>query len=257
MEVQVWSDFACPWCALGLARLDVARREFEHGDQVQVVHRSYELHPRARATSDLNMVDAIAAKYGTTAERVRVHNEHLTMLGRDVGLELDFERVRLGSTFGAHRLAHAARGTDGEEVLLRGLFRAYFTEGRLLSDHGVLRVHRFGQIGPSVEQGGAVEWREQPLVGIDDERVGTVEPGEDPPGRWCEESRGPSIGTVDVEPQRMLRCDVGYSVEVVHDSCVRRPGGGDHTDRVGSPRGVPQGGRQCVTREPMVRRRHR
>ena len=139
MEVQVWSDFACPWCALGLARLDVARREFEHGDQVQVVHRSYELHPRARATSDLNMVDAIAAKYGTTAERVRVHNEHLTMLGRDVGLELDFERVRLGSTFDAHRLAHAARGTDGEEALLRGLFRAYFTEGRLLSDHGVLR----------------------------------------------------------------------------------------------------------------------
>ena len=139
MEVQVWSDFACPWCALGLARLDVARREFEHGDQVHVVHRSYELHPRARATSDLNMVDAIAAKYGTTAERVRVHNEHLTMLGRDVGLELDFERVRLGSTFDAHRLAHAARGTDGEEALLRGLFRAYFTEGRLLSDHGVLR----------------------------------------------------------------------------------------------------------------------
>ena len=139
MEVQVWSDFACPWCALGFARLDVARREFEHGDQVQVVHRSYELHPRARATSDLNMVDAIAAKYGTTAERVRVHNEHLTMLGRDVGLELDFERVRLGSTFDAHRLAHAARGTDGEEALLRGLFRAYFTEGRLLSDHGVLR----------------------------------------------------------------------------------------------------------------------
>ena len=139
MEVQVWSDFACPWCALGFARLDVARREFEHGDQVHVVHRSYELHPRARATSDLNMVDAVAAKYGTTAERVRVHNEHLTMLGRDVGLELDFERVRLGSTFDAHRLAHAARGTDGEEVLLRGLFRAYFTEGRLLSDHGVLR----------------------------------------------------------------------------------------------------------------------
>jgi len=139
VEVQVWSDFACPWCALGLARLDVARREFEHGDQVHVVHRSYELHPRARATSDLNMVDAIAAKYGTTAERVRVHNEHLTMLGRDVGLELDFERVRLGSTFDAHRLAHAARGTDGEEGLLRGLFRAYFTEGRLLSDHGVLR----------------------------------------------------------------------------------------------------------------------
>jgi protein disulfide-isomerase len=139
MEVQVWSDFACPWCALGLARLDVARREFEHGDDVHVVHRSYELHPRARATSALTMVDAVATKYGTTVERVRAHNERLTALGREVGLELDFERVRLGSTFDAHRLAQAARGTDGEGALLRGLFRAYFTEGRLLSDHRVLR----------------------------------------------------------------------------------------------------------------------
>lgn len=139
MEVQVWSDFACPWCALGLARLDVARREFEHGAEVRIVHRSYELHPRSPATRDLTMVEAVAAKYGTTPERVRGHNERLTALGRQVGLEFDFERVRLGSTFDAHRLAQAARGTAAEEALLEGLFRAYFTEGRLLSDHGVLR----------------------------------------------------------------------------------------------------------------------
>jgi protein disulfide-isomerase len=139
MEVQVWSDFACPWCALGLARFDAARREFEHGDEVRVVHRSYELHPRAPADRELSMVDAVAAKYGTTAERVRAHNEQLAALGREVGLVFDFERVRLGSTFDAHRLAQAVRGTEAEPALVQGLFRAYFTEGRLLSDHEVLR----------------------------------------------------------------------------------------------------------------------
>jgi predicted DsbA family dithiol-disulfide isomerase len=139
VDVQVWSDFACPWCALGLARLDVAQREFEHGDEIRVVHRAYELHPRAPASRELTMVDAVAAKYGTSAERVRARYEQLAALGREVGLEFDFERVRLASTFDAHRLAQAARGTDGEDALLHGLFRAYFTEGLLLSDHGVLR----------------------------------------------------------------------------------------------------------------------
>lgn len=139
VEVQVWSDFACPWCALGLARLDVARRQFEHGEEIRVVHRSYELHPRAPASRDLTMVDAVAAKYGTTADRVRGHHERLTMLGREVGLVFDFERVRLANTFDAHRLAQAARGTDSEDPLLQGLFRAHFSEGRLLSDHDVLR----------------------------------------------------------------------------------------------------------------------
>jgi predicted DsbA family dithiol-disulfide isomerase len=140
VEVQVWSDFACPWCALGLARLDAARRRFEHGDEIQVVHRSYELRPRARAGHAQTMVDAVAAKYGTTAQRVRARYEQLAALGREVGLVFDFDRVKLASTFDAHRLAQSARGTAGEDALLRGLFRAYFAEGLVLSDHAVLRT---------------------------------------------------------------------------------------------------------------------
>jgi predicted DsbA family dithiol-disulfide isomerase len=85
------------------------------------------------------MVDAVAAKYGTTTERVRAGHEHLAALGLEVGVVFDFDRVRLGSTFDAHRLAQSARGTAGEDALLWGLIRSYFTEGELLSDHGVLR----------------------------------------------------------------------------------------------------------------------
>ena len=139
MEVDVWSDFACPWCALGLARLDAARRAFEHGDDVRVVHRSYELHPRARAGSERTMIEATAAKYGTTTALVRARYEQLAALGREAGLVFDFDRVRIASTFDAHRLAQAARGTPAEPALVEGLFRAYFAEGRLLSDHDVLR----------------------------------------------------------------------------------------------------------------------
>jgi predicted DsbA family dithiol-disulfide isomerase len=140
VEVQVWSDFACPWCALGLARLEVARRQFEHGDEVRVVHRSYELHPRARDRREQTMIDAVAAKYGTTTERVRERYAQLAALEREVGLVFDFDRVKLANTFDAHRLAQSARGTEGEEALLQGLFRAYFSEGLVLSDHGVLHT---------------------------------------------------------------------------------------------------------------------
>ena len=53
MEIQVWSDFACPWCALGFYRLDAALARFDHGDAVEVVHRSYELDPHARPAGTL------------------------------------------------------------------------------------------------------------------------------------------------------------------------------------------------------------
>ena len=138
MEIQVWSDFACPWCVLGLSRLRAACRQFEHGDDVSVVHRSFELHPRAPARVGRTMEEAVAAKYGIGPALARAGHERLRALGREVGIDFAFDRVQLGSTFNAHRLAQAARGRPEEEALVDGLFAAHFTEGRLLSDHEVL-----------------------------------------------------------------------------------------------------------------------
>jgi predicted DsbA family dithiol-disulfide isomerase len=138
MEIQVWSDFACPWCVLGFSRLRAACRHFEHGDEVSVVHRSFELHPQAPARVGRSMEEAVAAKYGIGAARARAGHERLQALGREVGIDFAFDRVQLGNTFDAHRLAQAARGTPAAEALVDGLFAAYFTEGRLLSDHEVL-----------------------------------------------------------------------------------------------------------------------
>lgn len=138
MKIDVWSDFACPWCALGLYRLHAALSRFEHGDAVEVLHRSFELDPRAPAQRGQTMEQVVAAKYALDAAQVEAGHQRLVALGREVGLVFAFGRVRLGNTFDAHRLARAARGTAQEPELIRLLFVAYFTEGRLLSDHDVL-----------------------------------------------------------------------------------------------------------------------
>jgi len=139
MEIQIWSDFACPWCALGFARLDVALSRFEHRDTVRTVHRSFELDRSAPASTELTMDEVLRRKYGMGPEQIAAGHARLSEMGAEVGFEFHFERVQLGNTFDAHRLAQAARGTEHEHALVAALFRAYFTEGRLLSDHDVLR----------------------------------------------------------------------------------------------------------------------
>jgi predicted DsbA family dithiol-disulfide isomerase len=139
VQIDVWSDYACPWCALGLARLDVALAGFEHGDRVDVVHRAFELHPRAPARLELTQEERLARKYGVSPAQVRGAHARLTALGAEVGFTFDFERVREGNTFDAHRLTLAVRGTEHEDALVARLFAAHFGEGRQLSDHGVLR----------------------------------------------------------------------------------------------------------------------
>ncbi len=139
MEIQVWSDFACPWCALGFTRLDVALEQFAHADDVVVVHRAFELDPSAPPRRDITMEEALRRKYGMGPEQIAAGHARLTEMGAEVGFVFDFERIQLGSTFDAHRVAQAARGSDQEHALVAGLFAAYFTEGRLLSDHEVFR----------------------------------------------------------------------------------------------------------------------
>lgn len=138
MQIDVWSDYACPWCALGLARLQIALTDFEHADEVTMVHRAFELHRHAPARIEGTQEERLGRKYGMSPEQVRAGHAHLTALGAEVGFTFDFEHVRSGNTFDAHRLAEAARGTKSEEALVRGLFTAHFSEGRQLSDHAVL-----------------------------------------------------------------------------------------------------------------------
>ena len=83
--------------------------------------------------------ERLRRKYGMSPEQVRAGHAHLAALGAEVGFTFDFERVRSGNTFDAHRLTQAVRGTEHEDALVRRLFAAHFSEGRQLSDHDVLR----------------------------------------------------------------------------------------------------------------------
>jgi predicted DsbA family dithiol-disulfide isomerase len=149
MQIDVWSDFACPWCALGLRRLHVARQQFGHDDEITVVHRAFELDPHAPPRRRQTMNELLATKYGMSPEQVQAGHDRLAALGRDVGFEFNFDRIQSGNTFDAHRLASAVRGTAIEDAVVTGLFGAYFTDGELLSDHEVLvRVAKAAGMDP-------------------------------------------------------------------------------------------------------------
>lgn len=71
MRVEIWSDIACPWCYVGKARFEKALAAFPHRDQVEVVHRSFELDP-GRAKDDVQpVITMLSRKYGLSEEQAR------------------------------------------------------------------------------------------------------------------------------------------------------------------------------------------
>jgi predicted DsbA family dithiol-disulfide isomerase len=139
MDIDIWSDIACPWCYIGKRRLEAALESFEHRDEVQVRWHSFELDPGAPGEREGDNATNLAHKYGTTREKALAGLANMTETAAADGLEFHFERARSGNTFDAHRLTHLALSLGCQDAMKERLMRAYLTEGELISDHTTLR----------------------------------------------------------------------------------------------------------------------
>lgn len=132
MEIQIWSDVVCPWCYLGKRRFEHELAAFDHRDEVQVVHRAFQLDPGAPADRTFDQVELLTKKYGLSAEQFKVQHAELTRLGQLEGLEYNFEGGRAGNTLDAHRLVRLGLDRGIQEAVIERFFRAHFTEQRSL-----------------------------------------------------------------------------------------------------------------------------
>lgn len=138
MDVEIWSDIACPWCYVGKRRFEAALEQFEHAEDVRVTWRSFELDPTAPPERHGDRAERLAEKYGMTVEQAREIEQHLVETAAGEGLDFRFDIARGGSTFDAHRLVHLAEQQGLQDAMKERLLRAYFTEGKLVSDHDTL-----------------------------------------------------------------------------------------------------------------------
>jgi len=135
MRIEIWTDVICPWCGIGEHRLTEALHRFGHGADVEVVHRSFQLDPRA----PLGTTETVRQMLKT---RKRLSDAQVD------GLVKNVERVaaadglapyvvgdnHTGNTSLAHELAAwATEQGRGAEIWAR-LYTAYFGEARSIFD---------------------------------------------------------------------------------------------------------------------------
>ncbi|MGQ5640119.1 MULTISPECIES: DsbA family oxidoreductase [unclassified Streptomyces] len=137
MKVEIWADIACPWCYVGRARFNRGLAAFAQRDQVEVVHRSYELNPQAQ-NGDVPIIDAVAAQYGRTREQQVAREEQAASMAASVGLDFRIGGRVFGNTFDVHRLIHFARTRGVQDRLLDLVFRVNFAEERSIYDRQTL-----------------------------------------------------------------------------------------------------------------------
>ncbi|MHB8129948.1 MAG: DsbA family oxidoreductase [Mobilitalea sp.] len=138
MKIEIWSDYVCPFCYLGKRRLELALKDYEHRDDVEIIFKSFELDPTAKKVYSESLHEIIAKKYGISVEQAKASNHQLVEQAKEVGLNYNFEDIIPTNTFDAHRLSHYAKTQGKENALTERILRAYFVDSLNISDHKVL-----------------------------------------------------------------------------------------------------------------------
>jgi predicted DsbA family dithiol-disulfide isomerase len=138
LRIDFVSDVVCPWCAIGLASLEQALSRLEGEVEADIHFQPFELNPQMGAEGE-DIVEHLSRKYGMPAGQVAANQEAIRERGASLGFDFDMDkRQRTWNTFDAHRLLHWAALEGRQRELKHALLRAYFTEGRNVSDHDTL-----------------------------------------------------------------------------------------------------------------------
>ncbi|WP_338532460.1 DsbA family oxidoreductase [Paenibacillus peoriae] len=138
MNIEVWSDYMCPFCYIGKRRLEQVLQQFPHRNEVQLTFKSFELNPNAVRDSGKTINEELSAKYGVSLQEAQAMNDRMNENARSAGLDYNIHTMVPTNSLDAHRLTLWAQ-TQGKMLeLSERLFQAVFIEGKHTGDHEVL-----------------------------------------------------------------------------------------------------------------------
>ncbi|MAD77033.1 MAG: hypothetical protein CML20_19995 [Rheinheimera sp.] len=137
LKIDLVSDIACPWCAIGYARLEQALKTLPEL-AVELEWHAFELDPNKNAAKE-PILPALARKYGKSETEMRQAQTHIMQVATELGLNFSKLQQRTTcNTFDAHRLVKWAATQDKATQMKLALVDAYFGEAKDVSDAAVL-----------------------------------------------------------------------------------------------------------------------
>lgn len=141
INIEVWSDIACPFCYISKHHFEKALEQFAHKDKVELEWKAYQLNPNVpEDTHGESLIDSFVREKGMSKQQAEGLFANVVNMAKQTGLDFQMNKVIVANTINAHRLSHFAKSkskkaqNDIEELL----FRAYFTEGKNVNDKDTL-----------------------------------------------------------------------------------------------------------------------
>ena len=130
MKVEIWSDIMCPFCYIGKRKFEMALEQFDQKEAVEIEWKSFQLNPELRSQPDKSIHEYLSEAKGWSLEKAKELNQEVAEMGKEVGLDFQFDKVKVSNTLLAHRLVQLAKTQGKGNEAEAALFEAHFVEGK-------------------------------------------------------------------------------------------------------------------------------
>lgn len=138
VTIDIVSDVACPWCAVGYKGLERALEALGDRIDAKVSWHPFELAPDTPPAGQ-KLTDYVRERYGASPEQSAKNRSRIVDAGAALGIDFRYsDESRIYNTFKAHQLLHWAGGQGRQTELKLAFFKAYFTDQANVSEDEVL-----------------------------------------------------------------------------------------------------------------------
>ncbi len=139
MLIEIWSDIACPFCYLGLTKLQRAIQNKGLENEVQIELRTFLLNPGLKTDLTKSISHYLHEHKQIPLEQIEAMNQRILSQGKELGLDFQMQQIKVANTIKAHLLLHEAHEQGLQWACKMRLLKAYFTEGKNIDDIQVLQ----------------------------------------------------------------------------------------------------------------------
>jgi predicted DsbA family dithiol-disulfide isomerase len=140
MLIEIWSDIACPFCYLGLTKLDKAIQNLGLRESVQIELRTFLLNPGLKTNLNQSIAQYLHEHKQIPIEQIEAMNQRIVGQGEEFGLDFQMGKIKVANTIKAHLLLHEAHEQGLLWACKMRLLKAYFSEGQNIDDIQVLQT---------------------------------------------------------------------------------------------------------------------
>ncbi|MFA6709602.1 MAG: DsbA family oxidoreductase [Fusobacterium sp.] len=138
MKIEIWSDFACPYCYIGKKKLEKALEEFKCKEKVEITFKTFQLNPFEERKEISDYSEHLSKKYNIPYAQAKVQVDGMINSAAELGLNLRYDILIRNKTTLAHEITKYAKTVGKEIEIANCFFKGYFEKGADLGDVNTL-----------------------------------------------------------------------------------------------------------------------